>query len=359
MNAKRKIRRALVTMLSVALLAACTLMPAMAADPVNQVTFTKTIDMSAASGATVPNATYSYTIAVGTAVPATATSPEILAGESGATITSTVTFGSGDAIATNKVSKDVTVDFSNVTFSHAGIYRYVITETDPTVAGLNCDGANTIYLDVYVTNAVGGCEISDYVMTTSVNAPNNTTGAPVYDAASKFTGDEDAYTTYTLTVTKNIEGTMADLTGTFSIDVDFTNLSNGTKVTVDGTPTMTGALNHELSVNKSLGDNGTMRITGIPADAVYTVVENLSSNAGYSVTYTHDDDTPKDAGYSNGEYTTVNASQMGSANHDVVVINTKNAVSPTGVIMNVAPYALMVVIAAAGAFVFLRKRAED
>lgn len=34
-------------------------------------------------------------------------------------------------------------------------------------------------------------------------------------------------------------------------------------------------------------------------------------------------------------------------------------VTPTGVIMNVAPYVLMVVIAAAGCFVFLRKRRDD
>lgn len=357
MNAKRKIRRALVTMLSVALLAACTVMPAMAADPVTQVTFTKTIDMTNASGATVPNATYTYAIASGDAVAATATSPEIFAGVGTPTITASVSFGPQDVISGNTVSKTVTVNFDGVNFPHAGIYRYEITETDPTVAGLTCDEENTIYLDVYVTNTTSGCAITSYQMTTSDAAPTYQDKAPTYSA--KFTGDEDAYKTYTLTVTKNIEGDMADLTGTFSIDVDFTNLSNGTKVTVDNVLTENGAINGGLSVNKSLGDEDTMTITGVPADAVYTVVENLSSNAGYSVTYTHDSAPAADATYLDGEYTTVQDSAMGAASHAVTVINTKNAVNPTGVIMNVAPYALMVVIAAAGAFVFLRKRAED
>ena len=39
--------------------------------------------------------------------------------------------------------------------------------------------------------------------------------------------------------------------------------------------------------------------------------------------------------------------------------NNREAVSPTGIVMNVAPYVLLVVVAAAGCFVFLRKRRED
>ena len=48
-----------------------------------------------------------------------------------------------------------------------------------------------------------------------------------------------------------------------------------------------------------------------------------------------------------------------SADATVKYENSKNATTPTGVIMNVAPYALMVVIAVAGVAVFMRKRVED
>ena len=366
MKANKLMKALAASAMSLALVAGMTAMPAMAAvDASTGITFTKTINMTAAPGATVPNAEYTYTIVAGDAVAATATSPKILKGVGNPTIGS-AEFSPSDTISSDMVSKTVTVDFGGVTFDHAGIYRYVITETNPTVAGLETGNANTIYLDVYVTNANGGgVEISNYIMSTSANAPTyGTANAPTYVTGTKYTGDTDTYTTYTLTVTKNVEGTMADMTQKFSIDVDFTRLSEGTKVQVDGVQTAAGAsAAGALSVNKSLGDEERMTITRVPADAVYTVVENLSSNEAYTVTYKIDGADPAvDATYANtnnGEYTTASAQGMGSANHAVTVINTKNAVNPTGIILNVAPYALMVVIALAGVVVFLRKRVED
>ena len=54
------------------------------------VSFTKTIDMSKAEGANTPAGTYTFTIVPGTAVAATATTPEIKAGVTGATIADVV-----------------------------------------------------------------------------------------------------------------------------------------------------------------------------------------------------------------------------------------------------------------------------
>lgn len=357
MKLNKTIGRVATTLVATAMLASLAA-PAYAADYNSEtgITFNKTIDMTSAQGATVPNATYEYSIATGTKVAATATTPEIKAGIDGATITDKVTFASTDTIGENKkVTQSVTVNFDSVVFPTAGIYRYVITETDPTVAGLATSADdNTIYLDVYVTNGEDGREISYYQMVTSAAAPTGN----AYDTDAKFTGDEDAYTTYTLTVTKNVEGDMADMTAKFSIDVDFTNLSNGTKVTVDGTASE-AATSNAVSVNKSLGNDEAMTITGVPADAVYSVVENLANNAGYTVTYTHDEGTAQNATIGENVYTTVSNSNVNSGDHGVVVINTKTATAPTGIVMDVAPYALLVVIAAAGCFVFLRKRRED
>lgn len=364
MKANKLMKALAASAMSLALVAGMTAMPAMATEAAGGVKFTKAINMAAAADGTVPSATYSYTVRAGEAKAATATSPAIKAGLGTPTIANVV-FTPKDAVSDSKVSKDVTVNFSGITFPTAGIYRYVITETNPTVAGLETGDANTIYLDVYVTNVAGACAITYYQMSTSDAAPtyaqdNNKT--PTYTA--KFTEDTDTYTTYTLTVTKNVEGAMADMTQEFSIDVDFTGLSEGTKVKVDGVQTADGAsADGALSVNKSLGDDESMTITGVPANAVYTVVENLSSNEAYTVTYKIDSaDSAVEATYANtnnGEYTTANGQNMGSANHTVTVINTKNAVNPTGIILNVAPYALMVVIALAGVVVFLRKRVED
>ena len=365
MKANKLMKTLAASAMSLALVAGMTAMPAMAAvDARTGITFTKTINMTAAPGATVPDAEYIYTIVAGDAVAATATSPKILKGVGNPTIGS-AKFSPSDTISSDMVSKTVTVDFGGVTFDHAGIYRYVITETDPNVAGLTTDGENTIYLDVYVTNANGGVvEISNYIMSTSANAPTyaqDSNKTPTYTA--KFTGDTDTYTTYTLTVTKNVEGTMADMTQKFGIDVDFTGLSAGTKVKVDGVQTADGAsADGTLSVNKSLGDEERMTITGVPADAVYTVVENIAKTEGYTTTATvqRGAGTATTANVTVADTTQTVAQQtMGENDNTVVVTNTKNAVNPTGIILNVAPYALMVVIALAGVVVFLRKRVED
>ena len=363
MKANKLMKALAASAMSLALVAGMTAMPAMATEASTGVKFTKTINMTAAADGTVPSATYSYTVKAGEAKEATATSPAIKAGLGTPTIANVV-FTPNDTVSSGTVSKDVTVSFSGITFPTAGIYRYVITETNPTVAGLETGNANTIYLDVYVTNEEGTRAITYYQMSTSDAAPtyaqdNNKT--PTYTA--KFTEDTDTYTTYTLTVTKNVEGAMADMTQEFSIDVDFTGLSAGTKVKVDGVQTANGAsADGALSVNKSLGDNESMTITGVPADAVYTVVENIAKTEGYTTTATvqQGTGTATTANVTVADTTQTVAQQtMGKNDNAVVVTNTKNAVNPTGIILNVAPYALMVVIALAGVVVFLRKRVED
>lgn len=161
MNLNKTFGRVATTLVAGAMLTALA-MPAYATNynPENGIKFSKTIDMTAAQGATVPNVTYGYAINPGKAVGATQTTPEIKAGIAGATITDKVTFASTDTIGENKkVAQSVTVKFDGVQFPTAGIYRYVITETDPAtpVAGLaTSEQDNTIYLDVYVTNGDNG-----------------------------------------------------------------------------------------------------------------------------------------------------------------------------------------------------------
>ena len=112
--------------------------------------------------ANVPNATFSYTITAGTAVPAKGNIPEVKAGIGTVTISATA-FAAGDTTSTESNSivtlatdqkyakTEAIVDFSSVTFEEPGIYRYKITENDTTEPGITKD-YNTLYLDVYVTS---------------------------------------------------------------------------------------------------------------------------------------------------------------------------------------------------------------
>ena len=69
--------------------------PAMAATGDSVVQFQKVLQMENAEGANVPNVTYTYTITAGSAIGATANSPEVKAGVGLPTISS-VTYTKGD-----------------------------------------------------------------------------------------------------------------------------------------------------------------------------------------------------------------------------------------------------------------------
>lgn len=357
MNLNKALGRVATTFVAGAMLTALA-MPAYATnyDSGTGIVFNKTIDMTNATGATVPNATYSYEIEAGTYIAAQDGKPEIKAGLEGTAITQKVAFTSSTTISDNKATAPITVDLSNVQFKDPGIYRYKITESDPTVVGLATSAADdVIYLDVYVVNSGDGVAVQSYQLTNKTDAPTVKDDEANY-GAGKFETDVDEYTTYSLTVTKAVSGDMADKDRDYPFTIDLSCLSNGTNVSVNGDQNAKGAEDGALSISRSLNPKSETTnhvvITGVPGDAAYNIAENLSADEGFTVKVGDTALTNVD-----GKYTTNGT--MSSANASVTVTNVKNSVTPTGIIMNVAPYVLLVVVAAAGCFVFLRKRRED
>lgn len=357
MNLNKTLGRVATTLVAGAMLTALA-MPAYATnyDGSAGIVFNKTIDMTNATGATVPNATYTYGIEPGTYIAAQDGKPEIKAGLEGATITRDVAFTSSTTISENKATAPIKVDLSAVNFVDPGIYRYKITETDPSVVGLaTSSDDNVIYLDVYVVNSGDSVTVQSYQLTNNAAAPS-VSGTVANYGEAKFETDIDEYTTYTLTVTKAVSGNMADKDRDYPFTIDLSNLSNGTNVSVDGVQNAKGAENGALSISKSLNPKSETTdhvvITGVPGDAAYSVAEALNESEGFTVKVGETTLTNVE-----GKYTTTG--EMSSKNANVTVTNIKEAVSPTGIVMNVAPYVLLVVVAAAGCFVFLRKRRED
>ena len=134
------------------------------------------------SDTNIPAISFNFTVAPGTAVAATSSTPAILAGVGTPTI-ATVTFTNGEAASTTApddlnlasgkkfASKIATVDFSGVTFTEPGVYRYVITEQETTGAkAVSYDtqaqtaGSKVRYLDVYVEDVNNALTVSSYVM---------------------------------------------------------------------------------------------------------------------------------------------------------------------------------------------------
>ena len=313
------------------------------------VTFEKTLDMSAAEGASVPDVAFPYLITPGDPVPATDNSPEILAGISGAKIDN-VEFSHNDRVDLNKqVKKIVTVDFSEVKWTAPGIYRYTITELGSGNADVTNDSDTTRTLDVYVVNdGEGGYKIAYQAMIKGTAAP---TGKD-YALDSKSDGFTNSYTTYALSLKKVVDGTMGDKGRTYDFTINFEGPANasfdmtGQSITLDA--------NGKGSADITLTNNSLKTIKGIPSTVKYTVVENINKNDGYTVSYTVGGSDATSA-----TYATSTEQTMGTADNAVVCTNLKNAVTPTGIAMTVAPYILMVAVAGIFAVLFLRRRHEE
>ncbi len=251
----------------------------------------------------------------------------------------TVTPDTTEALTT-KITLDASV------FSKPGIFRYEVKEISSTYDGMAYD-ATSYYLDLYVVNGTDGMEIAGVV----ASKLNEETKA--YEkSALTFNND---YKTNGLTVTKIIAGNQANMSATF----DFT-------ITVDGAdgekfntnyPVKNGAEGETLvlvsgtSQKIELGNNESIEIYGLSENDKFTVVEDKANSDGYTTTYKLDN-TDKVAS------DLVDVTE-GTSNRTVVVTNTKDVTTPTGIAMTFAPYALMVAFAGVFAVMFLRKKRED
>lgn len=150
-----------------------------------------------------------------------------------------------------------------------------------------------------------------------------------------------------LVIHNAVEGTMADMTKKFEYKVTITSdqavtaniekyENNQWKVTQKDV---------NLSNAFQLGDDEQLHVYGLTSGDTYSINPTSYASEGYEQTVEG--------------YTASTTPAFGDTNVTVNYTNTRNAVSPTGIVMNVAPYVLLVVVAAAGCFVFLRKRRED
>ena len=380
MNLNKTLGRVATTLVAATMLASVSAVPAFAAtidsDGVVEgdcdvVTITQKIDMTGAVDASVPSVTFTYTVAANGTVTGADASVPAYAGITEGVDTTTAVFGDDDTKGNDGfVTETFNVDFSDVTWTGVGVYRYKLTYTKDNAA-VTVPANDALYLDVYVGNDdEGGYKVLYYVLTSDGGNLNYNKDTGAYNYQSKkdsFTAD---YDTYSLTVKKYITGDMATMSETFDFTVNFTNLPEGVQLKKGGNDISGNAITDKL------GNGNTIVITGIPAVAKdgtqvsYTVSEKFATSRGYNTKYEVNTDVAAWQGTSaekiegvdeDGTTTMTSKSQnMSTSTTNVIEFNNnKESVSPTGIVMNVAPYVLLVVVAAAGCFVFLRKRRED
>ena len=283
---------------------------------------------------------------------------------------------------------DINISFAGVAFEQPGIYRYQIVETladEMTYDGIAVEGGknNNLFLDVYVD---GELRIYGYVC----SAANDS----VTPASAKTNGfvaaseGADKYYTYDLTLSKNVEN---DAYGEKNVAFPFTVIFNNnenyqTTFTIDenvgkGSEGISPAAEHAAAWRgvAKVKEGGEITYTGIPAGVDVDVYEtNIATGVTYTaMTAVNGETVSTDNNVTWGSAPEAAADQIEkaaaesskatidtqkiasvSAAQSVAITNTLMLISPTGVVMRVAPYILILAAGLVLLVVARRRKAE-
>ena len=362
-------------------------------------TFKKYLVMD--ENANVPNVSFSFSIAPGEAVDATGSGQAIYAGNdshvtgspSFKSAANSVTFSPTDKTWDSKQNDDtvtlesnqkyakktLTLDFKGVSFSAPGIYRWVITESraEAKPSGIDYDNSYERTLDVFVkyrdTNG-NQLEVSDYILYNSKKTDGNS------DAGSKDDGFTNTYTTYDLTLEKNVTGNQGDRDKYFAFSVKITGAVEGTVYTVDlsdaeSTPNVDGtphtndatliATSGSVNATYYLKHGQSIVIQGLTADTYYNIEESNYSTDGYSTAYSvevgGDKVVQSTTSNSTGDRKmSIDATEpeetATTGDHTVTFTNSKSGTVPTGILLETAPYLILGAVVVVGLVVLFATR---
>jgi len=349
---------------------------------------------------TVPNVTFTYKLTAGDAAAKSATNPAVSSGtDADSAVVGTAAFTSADTIETTAdssvtlkswqgyVKKPVTIDMSKIMY-RPGVYRYVLTEEK--VSGRNDiaydvqnDGGTKCvrYLDIYVGNSEtkNSQGYYDLKILSSVLHTTPSADAPISTASEKSTSVSDKSDGFvneviadkTLTVKKKVSGSQASRDKYFKFRLDLSNVSGNVKIDYKNADAVTGSNAATLDAYEGITQPTAVPITDGKGSADFylrndqSVVITLPAGSAYTVTETEEDYTPEVERETEGSTTTMTRSgdtysATGiTSNTTLTFTNTKDAAVPTGIAMNVMPYIIAAVIAAAAiGFAAAKKRKQ-
>lgn len=261
------------------------------------------------------------------------------------------------------LSKNLTLKAQVNAFKHAGVYKYTLTATQTTtVPDVTVDNTvRNVYVYVKNNTAYTGYEIAAVTM---AKADNTQAKTETFTHSYLFEGDnpDPESKSAQLLLSKTVTGAFGNRATPFDFTVTVSN-STGTKYhyvlcnwdEAQGKyieTTTTGLIDKDGTSPIKLQHNQAIKIYGLQAGDGWNIVEAEAPE--YTTTIEASSGTPDNS------TRTANGSVV-TAEDDITVkyTNDRANVTPTGVLLNVAPYALMVIIAVAAAFVFLRKRRDD
>ena len=282
-------------------------------------------------------------------------------------------------------SRTYFLDFSG---KEVGVYRYQLTEQNGGVEGVEYD-TKTYYIDVYVINQIdeetgvptGKVTVSDIVVWEKTedsetkktrSDADNTPNKVEYPFVNKYETSAD------LSVAKIVKGNYANLNQAFEFEVTLNNLADGETYTieyyqngelVEGTindnPTTVRKEDGKITLKLKNGEKFVVK--GLPANAEYTVVENQEATYTGEYKAYGEEATGERTGKSDmGEDVTVTGTLFDNkvengvlSNEEVTYTNTKEYNAPTGIILNVLPFVVGIVLIGALFVVASNKRNQE
>lgn len=312
------------------------------------VTITKKYTVTGSEEKKAPAETFTFTVTPGAKVNGAEKTVE----KSEATTIPTMAANSNEkTVAFTALTEDgtgtFTVDVANLNITKPGMYYYTVTETPSNTAGV--DYAAKSMIMVITAGYADDGEDSSLSYWAALHDSTN-----YNDKNSKF---ENTYTAGSLKVTKKVTGSLGDKDKKFNVDVTFTApagktvkstityVNNGAESIAPGAWKLNTATNqYEAKVTVELAHKGSVQFNNIPKDVTYIVEEQDYSGAEYTATYEGD----KSGTIANDVKSTTITNHKGDDNID------------TGVILDNAPYILMLAVVAGGAMTLvIKKRREE
>ena len=312
-----------------------------------------------------PKTTFKFTVAPGTAVPASENQKAIYAGPAkGVTLDNDViaSVPADSDIGNEKITVGTTkLNVNESVFTKGedakpGIFRYVVSEVAADKDGNAYEGVayttEQKYFDVYVTSDDdGNLEVSSYLFADKNNPESKGEGVFTNDYSSQHNTLKD------LTVKKEVTGNQ----GNRNKDFKFTIKVDGAAgeqyyVTFSDGKAPTTLVSGEAKTI-TLKDNETAKIFGLSETDEYTVTEASYADDGYTTTIDNEEKLT-----ATGTIKKDTEARTTAANGDknITVVNDKTTNSPTGIFLHIAPYIALIGAAIASSLLFFRrKRVKD
>lgn len=270
-------------------------------------------------------------------------------------------------------------------FPEVGDYYYTVKEVASNTAGVTYD-PSTYVLHVQVVKLSTGSIRLVTMHTATVTTTDGVEKVNMHD--SKTDHILNKYSNGSLAITKTVSGNSGDLTKKFGVKVTFTSPEGKTvknDISVSGVGVYVESANTDYSESKATnmtvleaGDDGWTgtktvvmymannegaTFTNIPYGVTYTVQELDYSSDGYAApTYTLD----KEAGTEEGDdvdgegWAKIVNGKISDREDTVSIQNSKDTTIDIGVVLEDAPFVMLIVVsvAALGAFLVIRRKRE-